>query len=393
MKKKPSESPFTPKSPVPGRERQPERIPDQTVTFTVDSTAADRQRPRPAAHFLVPVDSPEHSLRVDQGPVAVGRSSANQLALEDRSVSQQHCVVQLRRGDLWVEDLGSTNGTLVDGRCITGPTLVPVGSMLQVGKVRIRHELRDEQAVADDAEWSGELKAASRYITDLLPEPWSARRVNVQWRFVPCRRLGGDSLGYADLDADHTAIYLIDVCGHGLRAALHSVAILNAIRLHSFPEDYSDPGAILTRLNRTFPMEAHGGMYFTIWYGVLDLPRRRLRFSSGGHPPAILRGPASAAPRRLEMRRPPIGTGEKIVYTSEEVKIPPDSLLYVFSDGVFEEPGPDGQLLGLSWLEEVVLRQRAELQQEPERIEAALRAMTGTSRFQDDFTLLVAQVP
>jgi sigma-B regulation protein RsbU (phosphoserine phosphatase) len=93
------------------------------------------------------------------------------------------------------------------------------------------------------------------------------------------------------------------------------------------------------------------------------------------------------------MRRPPIGTAEQTRYANEEVEIPPDSFLYVFSDGVFEEPGPGGQPLGLSWFEEVLLQQRPELQPEPERIEAALRAATNARRFQDDFTLLVAQVP
>jgi serine phosphatase RsbU (regulator of sigma subunit) len=370
----------------PGDEHQLDDVHTTRIVITHE------RRPEPPAHFLVPVDSPERSVRVGQEPLAIGRSPESQLALDDLSVSWQHCRVQLRNGELWIDDLGSTNGTFVDGRRIVRPTLVPVGSMLQIGQLQIRHELRHEQAVTEDGEWSSELKAASGYITNLLPEPWLARRIKIHWRFVPCRRLGGDSLGYSALDDDRTAIYLIDVCGHGLRAALHSVSILNVLRQRSLPEDYSDPGAILTRLNRTFPMEAHGGMYFTIWYGVFDVARRRLRFSCGGHPPAIVRAGEPASLQRLWMRRPPIGTFERVVYESEEVEIPPDSFLYVFSDGVFEEWGPRGQMLGLPWLESVLLKQREDLQQEPMRIESALRRETGELRFQDDFTLLVAHL-
>jgi serine phosphatase RsbU (regulator of sigma subunit) len=93
------------------------------------------------------------------------------------------------------------------------------------------------------------------------------------------------------------------------------------------------------------------------------------------------------------MRRPPIGTADGTLYASAEVEIPTGSSLYVFSDGVFEEPGLQGRPLGLPWLEGVLLQPQAELAREPERIEAALRAATGARRFQDDFTMLVAQVP
>ncbi len=367
---------------------------EQTTRMAISKADKGAQRLAPPAHFLVPVDSPERPVRVESGPpLIVGRSADCGVVLEDLSVSGRHCVVTLREKELWVEDLGSTNGSRVDGRRIETPALVPVGSLLQVGNVRIRHELRDEQAVADDAEWSGELKSASRYITDLLPAPRTSPTLGIEWRLVPCRRLGGDSLGYFSLDDQRTAIFLVDVCGHGLRAALHSVAILNTLRQRSLPADYADPGTVLALLNRAFPMEAHGGMYFTMWYGVVDVPRRTLRWSSAGHPPAMLREGDGPAVRRLELRRPPIGILETTAYPNQEVALPPDARLYLFSDGVYEELAPDGRILGLGWLEGVLLEQRGPPVREPERIESALRAATSAPRYQDDFTLLVAHAP
>ena len=134
-------------------------------------------------------------------------------------------------------------------------------------------------------------------------------------------------------------------------------------------------------------------MYFTMWYGVVDVPRRTLRWSSAGHPPAMLREGDGPAVRRLELRRPPIGILETTAYPNQEVALPPDARLYLFSDGVYEELAPDGRILGLGWLEGVLLEQRGPPVREHERIESALRAATSAPRYQDDFTLLVAHAP
>src|SRR5262245_44119796 len=119
MMKKPPKSPFA-ISDAASKEDQDSVSPaERTMQVNVESMRANARRREPPAHFLVPVESPEHSVRVGSTPVAIGRSPQSQLPIEDRSVSSQHCLVQLRDGALWVEDLHSTNGTFVDGRRIT----------------------------------------------------------------------------------------------------------------------------------------------------------------------------------------------------------------------------------------------------------------------------------
>jgi hypothetical protein len=347
----------------------------------------------PATHFLVPVDTPERSLRIGREPLVIGRSEGCHLRLDDPAISGRHCVVQVDGDELWVVDLVSTNGTSVDGRRIVRRTAVPVGAVLQLGPVPIRHEVRDERSIAEESEWSGELQAASRYLTDLLPEPWVDRPIDVRWRLVPCRRLGGDAFGDVEIDRDRAALWLIDVCGHGLRAALHSVAILNTLRQRSPAEAAADPGEVVNRLNRAFPMDAHGGMFFTIWYGVIDRARRRLSFCAAGHPPALLQAGDGAPPLRLGMKRPPVGAIEAARYASEEFELPPDARLWVLGDGVVEEPDRDGRPIGLPWLERTIAaRGTGPLSNEPARIESALRAATGAARLQDDFTLLLVRI-
>ena len=147
-----------------------------------------------------------------------------------------------------------------------------------------------------------ELTQASRYVLSLLPEPTDGA-VRTRWRFEPSSNLGGDFFGYDWIDPDHFAVYLLDVSGHGVGAALLSVSVGNALRGRSLPGiDFRDPAAVLAGLNDAFPMERHDEKYFTIWYGVFDRANRSLTYASGGHPAALLlSGPTHEASRPVEL--------------------------------------------------------------------------------------------
>lgn len=66
--------------------------------------------------------------------LTLGRASGCQIMLDDTFVSQLHARVFRRDGQVWVEDLGSTNGTHVNGSKITAPVVVRRGDRLQVGQ-------------------------------------------------------------------------------------------------------------------------------------------------------------------------------------------------------------------------------------------------------------------
>jgi hypothetical protein len=72
----------------------------------------------------------------------IGRSAPADVILADSRVSRSHCIVELMDDELRVSDLSSTNGTFVDGERIAGSGALPVGSVLKVGNVSFKHELR-----------------------------------------------------------------------------------------------------------------------------------------------------------------------------------------------------------------------------------------------------------
>ncbi|NUT55177.1 MAG: FHA domain-containing protein [Thermoleophilia bacterium] len=95
---------------------------------------------------LVVIKSPAldsgEEVPVDSLPVAVGRGGQNDLPLDgDEFASAQHARFEARRDGLWVEDIGSTNGTFVNGARVTTPRRLTKGDVVRVGQTDFRVEV------------------------------------------------------------------------------------------------------------------------------------------------------------------------------------------------------------------------------------------------------------
>jgi sigma-B regulation protein RsbU (phosphoserine phosphatase) len=193
-----------------------------------------------------------------------------------------------------------------------------------------------EKALAED------VAEASRYVLSLLPPPQS-EGVRAQWRYIPSASLGGDAFGYHALDDGRFVMYLLDVSGHGVGAALLAVSVMNLLRSRSLPQtDFADPGQVLTRLNDAFRTQDHGGKFFTIWYAVYDPSSRRLRWSGAGHPAGLVFGPEGA--RLLESVGPMPGILPGMAFETRVAPLAPGARLLIYSDGLYEIHRPDGSV-------------------------------------------------
>lgn len=88
-----------------------------------------------------PGGAPATGTRFPLGAITtLGRDVNNAIVLEDRFVSGTHAVLSFRGRTWYVEDLGSTNGTYVNGIRVEGPVPIGWGDELQVGAIRLRLE-------------------------------------------------------------------------------------------------------------------------------------------------------------------------------------------------------------------------------------------------------------
>src|SRR5215210_1736965 len=93
-----------------------------------------RGRRKGSGHLVIvaPAEQKGRSFELN-GELTVGRAAGCQVALEDNYVSQLHARVFARDGTVWVEDLGSTNGTYLNDRRVSAPLAVRRGDQLKVG--------------------------------------------------------------------------------------------------------------------------------------------------------------------------------------------------------------------------------------------------------------------
>jgi len=273
----------------------------------------------------------------------------------------------------------------------------PVLLRARIGSSLDRKRLRDAEQAAFAAlresqeKLAGELSEAAAYVQGVLPAPLSDGPVRAAWEFLPSSSLGGDAFGYGPLRDGLFGICLLDVCGHGVGAALLSISVLNVIRAESLPGvDFTDPGAVLAGLNSAFPMEKHGEMFFTAWCGIYDPATRLMRFAAGGHPPAILVRPDGTTDV-LAAKGPVIGAMSGMKFAPAEMTIPPASRLFVFSDGAYEIARRDGTMMGHDDL-------RTLLAGAPEEGAVAwvmerLRETNAETVFDDDVSLVELSIP
>jgi hypothetical protein len=72
---------------------------------------------------------------------SMGRSPSNTITLNDAFASAEHALVMLRGGQWWLEDRGSSNGTLLNGYRIEEPVVLSTGDVIGVGQVELKLEL------------------------------------------------------------------------------------------------------------------------------------------------------------------------------------------------------------------------------------------------------------
>jgi sigma-B regulation protein RsbU (phosphoserine phosphatase) len=233
-----------------------------------------------------------------------------------------------------------------------------------------------------------ELAKAGEYVISLLPEPLKTPLVETFWRFIPSAQLGGDAFGYHWIDDDNFAMYLLDVCGHGVGSALMSVSALNVLRGETLAgADYKDPASLLSALNKSFQMSDHNGLYFTIWYGVFNKSTQTLKYAAGGHPPAFVISDNKKV-QKLNNENFIIGGIPDFPYISSECKLNLPCEIFIYSDGVYEIEKPDNSIWEMDEMIDFVAANQGNEYYEIDELHKFVVNLSGKTILDDDFSMV-----
>ena len=256
---------------------------------------------------------------------------------------------------------------------------------------RIEHDLRDA-----NERLRRDFDAAAHIQTSLLPgRPVGIPGIAVDWIFEPCDRLGGDGFNVFMIAERIAGFYLLDVTGHGVVAALQSVALTRVLAA-AWPAPETGglptPARVAERLNAEFPVNTAVWQYFTFIGGVLDLSTLTLRYVSAGHPGPI-HVPAGGDPIALEGAGLPIGMFPDTKYTEYAARLAPGDRVYFYSDGVTEAMNPADEDFGVPGLVGSLAATRGRPVDETLReVRRAVSRWRGPDPLDDDLTLLALEV-
>lgn len=239
--------------------------------------------------------------------------------------------------------------------------------------------------------------AAANIQTSLLPgRPAEVAGLAVDWVFEPCDRLGGDCFNVFTINERLVGFYLLDVTGHGVVAALQSVALARALSA-AWPTPLTSgvhtAEIVAHQLNERFPLEPGAWDYFTFLGGVIEMSTFTVRFVSAGHP-APVHVAAGGEPVVLQASGLPIGMFPGTEYTESVARLAPGDRLYCYSDGVTDAMNPADEDFNQTGLVASLAASRPRpLGETLQGVRENVRTWRGTDELDDDLTLVGLEVP
>lgn len=238
-----------------------------------------------------------------------------------------------------------------------------------------------------------EMEIARQIQQSLQPQaPLVLERAVVAGRCIPAVKVGGDGFGYRSRDGRNIDIFVSDVSGHGVGAALlmsESRSILLGLL-----QEKQGVGQVMTSLNDAlFDDLDHADLFMTAFCAKYDADAHVLSFANAGHPQAIHLTAETATCELLDAEGLVLGVQPKVDFAEGRASLRADDIVVLYTDGVLETASESGELFGLERLRETVVTHR---DASPEEIIAAalaaLRHFHRLPSFEDDITLVVLKV-
>jgi len=195
---------------------------------------------------------------------------------------------------------------------------------------------------------------------------FASGRVNLLLR--PSGHIGGDMVGCFTINDGQIGLYSFDVSGHGVASALMTARLAGLLSGASADQNIAilrgpagitgrAPAAVAQAMSRLMMSEIQTERYVTLAYAEIDLHTGHARMVQAGHPhPVVQHRDGSVS--FLGNGGLPVGLIEGAEYEGFEARLKPGERLLLVSDGITECPRPDGEQLGHSGLEDILMSLR-----------------------------------
>lgn len=238
-----------------------------------------------------------------------------------------------------------------------------------------------------------ELSLACDIQRSFLPaNPPASKNLDLGVKLVTARQVGGDLYDFIRQDGK-IGIFLGDVSGKGMPAALFMVMVLAGIR---FLREFAVfPEKLLEKLNTYLLRQSQSGLFVTAVYLVYDEESSTVEFSNGGHllPILLKKGEREFKELKCEYGSA-VGVLEQAVFSSGKIDLKPGDIILIYTDGVIEARNRKAEEFGISRLKNALEECRDLAGQNiADTIYNRINKFSRGAGIFDDVTLIVLKIP
>lgn len=229
--------------------------------------------------------------------------------------------------------------------------------------------------------------------------------------FEPSNSVSGDFFNVVRVSDSAVGVFMCDVMGHGVRAALVT-AMMRALE-EQLVDLAGDPGALLTEMNRSLRSilrQLGTTLFTTACYVIADIATARLSFANAGHPSPLLvrqgvvcalesvslsHGAAAGVASVMATRcaGPALGLLDAVNYITHERQVVTGDQILVFTDGLYEAENANAEAFGANRLRASIRHSAGQpLPQLVQEVFAGIQQFAGGCAFADDICLVGMEI-
>ena len=203
----------------------------------------------------------------------------------------------------------------------------------------------------------------------------------------PAKEVGGDFYDAYTTDSDTLNFLIADVSGKGIPAAMFMMRALTELK--SLTESGQPINEVFTNSNDALCQGNDAGMFVTAWQGGIDLSDGTVRFANAGHNPPLVKHKDGKF-EYLKAKTGFVLAGmEGVLYRTQELKLEPDDIIYLYTDGVTEATNASNELYGEERLRDTLNSREFESMEELCRfIKSDIDSFVGDAPQFDDITMV-----
>jgi sigma-B regulation protein RsbU (phosphoserine phosphatase) len=206
---------------------------------------------------------------------------------------------------------------------------------------------------------------------------------------VPAQTLGGDFFDFIPLPYDNVGLVMADVAGKGIPASLIMASVRAALRAEVDNVYYIYE--VIRRLNFMLCRDTEPSEFVTLFYGVLDVPNRRLTYCNAGHPPPLLlRG---GKIKELAGGNLVLGTDPTEPYEQFTIDLKPADTLLLYTDGLVDAANEKNEIFSRACVIDALARApKTSADAIAQHVLEEMRKFSANQKQRDDVTMTVARI-